>query len=226
MSYERLVSVSGPRWLLIVDLIGDDSTSVLDVGCRDKALSSHLPEHMAYVGLDLVPPADVLADAEEGLPFAARSFDVVVFADVLEHLDDPHAALDEGLRVASRRVVVVLPNTFSWVHRLRYLAGQKSGKYLLGPENQKDRHRWLVGLREAETFVHVRAQRNGWRVTRSWAHDGGFRRRLPRAASRLLQAVAEPQLWAWEYAARLERIGGENAAERVRIKRPAKAVSR
>jgi ubiquinone/menaquinone biosynthesis C-methylase UbiE len=43
------------------------------------------------------------------LPFAARSFDTVTCLEVLEHLDDPSAAVRELARVARRAVVVSVP---------------------------------------------------------------------------------------------------------------------
>src|SRR2546423_3357012 len=72
---------SGSRWAMIGDLIGVDPASVLDVGCRDQALKEALHADVHYVGLDLHEPADVLASAEEPLPFEPDSFDCVVLAD-------------------------------------------------------------------------------------------------------------------------------------------------
>ncbi len=204
-------AASGTRLSLVAELLGPEPASVLDVGCRDSALRDHIPASAKYVGLDLAPPADVVADAERPLPFGNGSFEVVVFADVLEHLDDPHAALDEGMRVSTKRVVVMLPNTFSWIHRLQYLGGKISDKYRLGAENEKDRHRWLMGWQDADSFVRARAHKAGWHVARSIAYDGGFRRPVLRLASRLVRATSSPQLWAWEHASVLERSAGSSA---------------
>jgi 2-polyprenyl-3-methyl-5-hydroxy-6-metoxy-1,4-benzoquinol methylase len=59
----------------------------------------------------------VYATAER-LPFADDSFDVVSVCEVLEHLQKPENALDEALRVASRAVVVTVPNEWDWTQRL------------------------------------------------------------------------------------------------------------
>src|SRR4051812_6730114 len=197
------------RFALIGELVGPDAGSVLDVGCRDRALESHLPPGVAYTGLDLFPPADVLASAEEPLPFEDDSFDAVVFADVLEHLNDPHGALDEGMRVARSAVVVVLPNIFSAWHRVQFLRGRMSGKYAFGPEPVLDRHRWVVSYGEAVAFTAARAEKAGWKPTVERAFDGGFTRRLARGVYGALRLVSGPDLWAWAYAARLEPVSAE-----------------
>lgn len=194
---------SGQRWSLIAELVGD-AESVLDVGCRDRGLEVHLSRSTRYIGLDLGPPADVIADVSCGIPFDDGSFEVVVYADVLEHLDDPHAALDEGMRVATRAVVVLLPNTSSFIHRIQFATGRFSDKYGLRPDNELDRHRWLVSFDEADEFVSVRAKRSGWRVARSLAYDGGPERLTRKLAVGVARRVGGPSLWAWEYAARLE----------------------
>lgn len=208
----RYVSpLAGSRWELVVDFVGADAASVLDVGCRDCALRGHLAPGVSYVGVDLFPPADVIASAEERLPFDDASFDAVVLADVLEHLDDPHGALDEAIRVASKRVVVLLPNLYTLLLRARYAAGHTFDKYSFGPDNTLDRHRWLLNFDQAADFTRRRAARSGWEVTR----EGGYTFRFRRASARVVYAGARvlgsPNLWAWEYVARLEPAGHAGA---------------
>ena len=196
---------TGDRWHLVLELLGPDTDSVLDVGCRDQALAQYLPHGSSYVGLDVYPPADVLASAEEPLPFANDSFESVVLADVLEHLNDPHAALHEAIRVARSAVVVLLPNVFSLYHRLRFLTGVMPGdKYIFGPEPRVDRHRWMVNFHQAVSFTHGRARSAGWRVTREYAYDLRFRRPVARLGYWAARSFASVNVWAWEYAARLE----------------------
>jgi 2-polyprenyl-3-methyl-5-hydroxy-6-metoxy-1,4-benzoquinol methylase len=81
--------------------------SVLDVGCGDGEnllfIRSQSPEGVAYTGADLSPRS--VAENAQRLPFArfltldiereslAETFDLVTFTEVLEHLDDPAAAV-------------------------------------------------------------------------------------------------------------------------------------
>jgi SAM-dependent methyltransferase len=202
----RIDRVSCDRWDLIVALIAPDTDSVLDVGCRGRELRDYLPPNASYVGMDLVEPADVIASAEESLPFEDASFDSVVFADVLEHLNDPHGALDEAMRVARKSIVILLPNLFTLFFRLHYLARGRmpSEKYAFDAHRKLDRHRWLMNFEQAAAFTHGRAELTNWNVAREFAYNRPFRRRLARVGYWTARRIGGPNLWAWEYAARLE----------------------
>ena len=198
----RSPTISGTRWEVLQHLIGSDTASVLDIGCRGRELSRHVRTER-YVGLDLAEPADVIASAADPLPFQSASFTCVVLADVLEHLENPHSALDEAMRVATQSVVVLLPNVYTLWLRLRYLGGRTMGKYEFGPAERVDRHRWLMNFDQARDFTRGRAARNRWRVDAEFAYYRAFRRPHARAAYTLARVLAGPNLWAWEYAARL-----------------------
>jgi SAM-dependent methyltransferase len=200
-----LERISGDRWCVIRELIAEDTASVLDVGCRDRALARHLPPLSRYVGLDLGPPADVIATADGPLPFDDDSFETVVLADVLEHLNDPHTALDEAMRVARSAVVILLPNMYTLYYRLRFVMGRLPGnKYAFGAEQPRDRHRWLPTFEEAAEFTRQRADAAGWHAAREYAYDRPFHRPAARFAYWITRLVGSPGLWSWEYIARLE----------------------
>lgn len=75
---------------------------VLDVGCWDGAVLSDFPSTWIRHGIEPHPQAAQLARARglhifeaslESAPLAANTYDVIVLLDVLEHLEDPMAAL-------------------------------------------------------------------------------------------------------------------------------------
>ena len=158
--------------------------TVLDVGCRSRALAPYA--RGGYVGLDLGGSPDVVASLESPLPFRDDAFRSVVALDVLEHVDKIHVAFDELCRVSSRYVVIALPNAYEWRFRLGFLLGRPlSGKYVLGPDPADDRHRWLFTLKEAGEFVRGRASRNGFSVVRELNVPHVYRRPTARWFNRL-----------------------------------------
>ena len=78
---------------------------LLDIGCGNKAKQRLLGDLVAeYVGLDHADTlhdlgqADLIGTAYD-IPAAAASFDAILCTAVLEHLEDPRAALLESARV-------------------------------------------------------------------------------------------------------------------------------
>ncbi|HWX09976.1 MAG TPA: methyltransferase domain-containing protein [Gaiellaceae bacterium] len=100
--------------------------SLLDVGAGDGSLTRELiPFFDRVVALDLVdhegrnaaPAAQwITADLNAALPLADGEFDVVVAAEVIEHLENPRFAVREWFRVLSAggRLVITTPNNESW----------------------------------------------------------------------------------------------------------------
>lgn len=100
-------------------LVPIGTRSVLDVGCGDGTSSAALLDRVpVVVDLDLSPRAlrfvagVPVAGSITALPFPDRSFDVVLAAEVIEHLptDVMARALAEMGRVAENWVIVSTPN--------------------------------------------------------------------------------------------------------------------
>ncbi|MCE9635151.1 MAG: class I SAM-dependent methyltransferase [Planctomycetes bacterium] len=118
------------------------ATRLLDIGCGRgrtlryvEALPGGIAERVEWVGVDLDPRLPerlhhrarwhaALADISHGLPFRDAAFDVVVCEQVIEHLDDPAAALSEMARVLrpGGLLVVGVPTFPPGVAALRDLA--------------------------------------------------------------------------------------------------------
>jgi SAM-dependent methyltransferase len=86
---------------------------VLDVGCGDGAIDVLISEARPDIeisGVDVLvrPSAQIRVRPFDGreLPFGNRSFDTVMFLDVLHHTDDPAVLLREARRVARKSVIL------------------------------------------------------------------------------------------------------------------------
>ena len=117
--------------------VGGPRRRVLDLGCRDGALTRAYVEGNEVVGVDAdkeaLAEAQKLgidtrwADLDEPLPFEDESFDVVVAGELLEHLRDPRRLVAEARRVLRPEgtFVASVPNAYRLKNRLRFLAGRK-----------------------------------------------------------------------------------------------------
>jgi glycosyltransferase involved in cell wall biosynthesis len=109
---------------------------VLDLGCADGSVGAILRQRgHEVVGVDASTTAGVAerlssfveADLDSGIPAeVGSSFDVVVVADVLEHLRDPGKLLVEArTRLApGGRIVGSVPNFGHWYPRARVVSGR------------------------------------------------------------------------------------------------------
>ncbi|MFF4521586.1 class I SAM-dependent methyltransferase [Streptomyces bluensis] len=117
----------------------DGPKTVLDVGCGDGTAAATAAPFLAghrIVGVDWsqdalrrartrlpYPVRGELTDG--GLPFASAVADAVLFSEVIEHLVDPDAALDEIRRVLrpGGHLMLSTPNLAAWYNRALLLAG-------------------------------------------------------------------------------------------------------
>jgi len=131
-------------WSSAIDYTGK---KVLDVGCNTGIILIPLAERGVDVrgvdvsreevrrakqnlaGLGISPSRVGLADAK-GLPFRAGEFDVVLLADILEHMDRPEVAAHEALRVVKKGGLILasVPNEWHPVVRYTWLRSLLSGR--------------------------------------------------------------------------------------------------
>jgi SAM-dependent methyltransferase len=116
--------------------VGGPGRDVLDLGCRDGALTRRYTEGNTVVGVDVDRDAlacaakrgieTVWANLDEPLPFPDETFDVVVAGELLEHIRTPQALIDEARRVLRPGGTIVgsTPNGFRLKNRLRFAAGR------------------------------------------------------------------------------------------------------
>ena len=141
----RLIDRFYARLRAIVSPLGADS--LLDAGCGEgetiERLGDLLPARIAAVDLSAeaveftaarLPQVEVARESVYELPFDDRSFDLVLCLEVLEHLDDPEAALAELGRVSAGAVVVSVPHE-PWFRAGSLLRGKHIGALGNHPEH-------------------------------------------------------------------------------------------
>jgi 2-polyprenyl-3-methyl-5-hydroxy-6-metoxy-1,4-benzoquinol methylase len=156
----------------IPELVGRYSPpgQILDVGCDEGFAARDLVGHGFQVcGIDKNPVAlkkaaryyqhTVLADIEnEQLPLQG-SFDVIIFADILEHVRDPAAVFRHfaELLAPGGLVVISVPNVAHWYMRLHLLCG----RFAYGPRGILDEtHLRFFTLRSARELL----DKSGFRI--------------------------------------------------------------
>jgi 2-polyprenyl-3-methyl-5-hydroxy-6-metoxy-1,4-benzoquinol methylase len=128
---------AGPeREALFKHIVGGPGRRVLDLGCRDGALTLAYLDGTDIVGVDadreaLEEAAQLgiethWADLDQPLELRDESFDVVVAGELLEHLRDPQRVVGEIRRVLRPRgtFVASVPNAYRLKNRLQFLRGR------------------------------------------------------------------------------------------------------
>ena len=117
--------------------IFNPQSRVLDVGCGAGDLAGEIAKRYQSetYGIDINKIAinkakkigikAVIGDLDEGLPYQKSFFDVVIAAEIIEHLINPDHFLKETLRVLKDGgyLVITTPNLAAWFNRFIFLFG-------------------------------------------------------------------------------------------------------
>lgn len=121
----------------LINLIGENNC-ILDIGCNDGYLGKTADNTNTFFGLDYLDASvkeakkvykdAVLYDLNnlQDLPWK-KQFDIIIFADVLEHVIEPESVLQfftQNYLKVGGRVIISLPNIANWQIRLKLMAGK------------------------------------------------------------------------------------------------------
>jgi ubiquinone/menaquinone biosynthesis C-methylase UbiE len=122
-------------------------TTILDVGCGDGTLMTHLGGNC--VGIDVSEEAlrsaransgaEVVLASASALPFRDGSFDLVICTEVLEHIDDMEAAIGQLVSVAKQDGTIHLTvPTASWYRLVLFRLLGTRPYYLSEAEHKRE----------------------------------------------------------------------------------------
>jgi hypothetical protein len=157
--------------------IFDNATSIIDVGADKGSLRQWLPAGTTYVTIGYGENMSLTYNLEHiPWPLESRAVDVALCSDVLEHLENIHGAFDELCRIASKYVIISLPNPYAsfmrFLLRGKYMGRIKDMKfYGLTPEPEEDRHRWFFSPTDAREFIRYRCEKNCFSILQ---HDAEY----------------------------------------------------
>lgn len=158
---------------------------VLDLGVGDGAILQYLIERRQIdgYGLDISPKAVEfcraqglkvdLADINQPIEQAISGhFDAVILSEIIEHIPEPETLLN-ALRPHAAALIVSIPNTGFYQHRLRLLLGKFPLQWVVSPGEHL--RFWTL------TDFRWWARQMGFRITHQEAYEGtpGLRRLWP-----------------------------------------------
>jgi SAM-dependent methyltransferase len=198
----------------------DPCTSGLDVGCQDGTLTDAIAQRLGgrWVGIDPGIPGSSLSPQgrtlmhgwAHDLPFDALSFDVVIFANVFEHVD-PAKRLDslrEMHRVLRPAGILVgqLPNPYFFIEShsrlpfMGYLPVSIQKRYWRFAPVPWQHDFYVVTIKA----LRADALRSGFEIsaTRNFNYPVEVIPRSVQWAARALRPVVTHIPWAWQFVLR------------------------
>jgi 2-polyprenyl-3-methyl-5-hydroxy-6-metoxy-1,4-benzoquinol methylase len=202
---------------------------VLDLGCSGGRLGERLYQqghHVTGVEIEAIAGTArrvdrlIVADLDEGIPpEAGTGYDVVIAADVLEHLRDPDRVLAEIRRVLAPHgsLLLSVPNFAHWYPRTRVALGL----FDYDARGILDRgHVRFFTRRSLQRLV----TRSGWSISRidytglpfDVLTGGASSTRRKRALRRLDRVLVRlrPPMFAYQFLLHLHPVGEPGAASR------------
>ena len=100
-----------------------EGNTILDAGAGAGQLKKHIQADKTYEALEAEQSfvnhlrASAIRATQGNItqiPYADKTFDTVIAAEILEHLENPGLGLSECMRVAKDQVIITLPRANNW----------------------------------------------------------------------------------------------------------------
>lgn len=130
---------------------------ILEIGCGDGWLGAHLRSHgwTRYVGMDRIPPADVIGDIRDWRKCGLHpeSFDVIIAFEVIEHVPCFQEMYDM-LRPGGRVMLTSPAPEMDWLCRIFEILGLN--------QRRTSPHDHLIRFSDIPLFESVSIRRVGF----------------------------------------------------------------
>ena len=194
----------------LIQRLTKKEAKILNIGSGgEEFLKKALPTRDVF-DIDITGKADLVIDLEKvtSFDFADNTFDVVVALDLLEHIENLHAMLEEMLRCSDRFILISLPNPCTYFIRLLknqtrdITDANQRGVYekFYGSPNSKptDRHKWFFSIDDVRAlFKHFQEHKKITHIKYFSAHKWNVRRLILRmlCGRRLYYNLFLPNIW-------------------------------
>lgn len=167
-------------WYQIAETIKSKPQSVLEIGIGNGTVSDYLKKlgiKVTTCDFDKNLKPDVVADVRK-LPFRKSSFDLVLCAEVLEHIpfNDFKKGLSEIHRVCANRVIITLPhfsisNLYFGAKFIPFIPKQEFSFKLDLPIKHKflGEHYWEIGKKSYSLgFIKEIIKKSGFKIEKCY----------------------------------------------------------
>ncbi|MBS3078623.1 methyltransferase domain-containing protein [Candidatus Pacearchaeota archaeon] len=126
----KLVKRSFAQYWVVLQFVSKfkGKIKVIDVGSQDDKLKKIVPPNVECKSLDMDGQGDYNCDLNKRkIPVKAKTFDVTVCLETLEHVLYPNKVIDELIRVTKDNgfLIISMPNEYNFWQRLIHLFGIK-----------------------------------------------------------------------------------------------------
>jgi predicted TPR repeat methyltransferase len=198
---KELYDVSrGPKYDLIAGWIGSNK-KILDVGCGTGSFSARLASKGNHVvGVESSEEAVRVASKRVEVLFGdflqieiEENFDIVLFADVLEHMYRPELAIRKGKKIANEMIVCV-PNFEFWLVKILRTCGIRKMNSGILDKN----HVYFFSKKIVEDMIRA----NGFEIVE---YESPAPKRIPRLYNHVIKTA--PQFFGYQFIYRCRSRG-------------------